>query len=50
MDKNALNETLKKTAGVTGKAVKIGLGLSLICLNVAATVVGALVFAVTSQD
>ena len=50
MDNKVLNDALKKTAKVTGTAVKIGLGLSLICLNVAATAVGALVCAITSQD
>ena len=50
MDNKVLNDALKKTAIVTGKAAKIGLGLSLICLNVAATAVGALVCAITSQD
>ena len=50
MDKNTAKKVIKKTVHVTGKVAKIGLGLGLICLNVAATTVGAIICAITSQD
>lgn len=50
MKKNTVKKVIKKTARITGKVAKIGLGFGLICLNVAATTVGAIICAITSQD
>ena len=50
MEKKDVIKVAKKTATVTGKVVRTGLGLGLLLLNVAATAVGAIVCAVTSQD
>ena len=44
------NEAVKKSVSVAGKTVRAGLGFGLILLNAAATAVGAIVCAVTSQD
>jgi len=50
MDKKDVQTAVQKTARVTGTVVRKGLGFGLILLNVAATAVGAIVCAVTSQD
>lgn len=44
------NENVEKVASVVGKTARVGLGIGLILLDVAASAVGALVCAVTSQD
>lgn len=50
MEKKDVKNVVAKTASVTGKVVRTGLGFGLLLLNVAATAVGAIVCAVTSQD
>lgn len=50
MSKKGVNNVVKQTASVTGKVVRVSLGLGLLLLNVATTVVGAIVCAVTSQN
>ena len=44
------NENVEKVVSVAGKTARVGLGIGLILLDVAASAVGALVCAVTSQD
>lgn len=44
------NENVEKAVSVAGKTARVGLGIGLILLDVAASAVGALVCAVTSQD
>ena len=43
-------ETMQKTVSIAGKSARIGLGFGLILLDVAASAVGAILCAVTSQD
>lgn len=43
-------DSIQKTLSVAGKTARVGVGLGLILLNAAATAVGAIVCAVTSQD
>lgn len=50
MEKKDVKNVVAKTASVTGKVVRTGLGLGLLLLNVAATAVEVIVCAVTSQD
>ena len=50
MEKDNVKKTVKKTVKTTGTVVRKGLGFGLILLNAAATAVGAIVCAVTSQD
>ena len=40
----------KKTLGITGKILVVGLGVGLILADIAATAVGAILCAVSSQD
>ena len=44
------NENVEKVVSVAGKTARVGLGIGLILFDVAASAVGALVCAVTSQD
>lgn len=44
------NENVEKAVSVAGKTARVGLGIGLILLDVAASAVGAIVCAVTSQD
>ena len=50
MEKDNMKKAVKKTVKTTGPVVRKGLGFGLILLNAAATAVGAIVCAVTSQD
>ena len=50
MEKDNVKKAVKKTVKTTGTVVRKGLGFGLILLNAAATAVGAIVCAVTSQD
>ena len=50
MEKKNVKKVVTKTASVTGKFVRTGLGFGLLLLNVATTAIGAIVCAVTSQD
>lgn len=45
-----MKETTEKALQVTGKVLRTGIGLGLLLLNGAATAVGAILYAVTSQD
>ena len=50
MDKKALKNTAVKTVRVTGKVLRIGLGVGLLLADITASAVGAILCAVTSQD
>lgn len=50
MEKKNVKKTACKAVKSTGTVVRKGLGFGLILLNAAATAVGAIVCAVTSQD
>lgn len=45
-----MKENTEKTIQIAGKVVRTGIGLGLLLLNGAATAVGAILCAVTSQD
>ena len=45
-----MKNIFKKTLGITGKVLVAGLGVGLILADVAATAVGAILCAVSSQD
>ena len=45
-----MKENTGKTVRIAGKVVRTGIGIGLLLLNGAATAVGAILCAVTSQD